>query len=115
MRMAYKRRWQRIVVVTITVAHVAAEQDCGMMQYRVLSLLRFHQTLDESRKHFRVVLLNLHELVLLLGVVSVMRERMKAFGYTEVRVRAHARLTIHRHRNDARDVRLKREGHEVEH
>ena len=40
---------------------------------------------------------------------------MERFGDPEVRVRAHARFAIHRERDDAGDVRLEREGHQIEH
>src|SRR6266850_8614887 len=114
-RMAKQSRWQRIVVVTIAVAHVAAKENGRVIQHRAVTLLCSLDPLDESRKHFGVVLLNLHEFVLLLRIVPVMRERMKCFGDTQVRVRAHAGFAIQGERNDARDIRHEREGHEIEH
>ena len=44
-----------------------------------------------------------------------MRQRMEPFGDAEVRVRPHARLAVHRERDDARDVGLEGQRHQVEH
>ena len=44
-----------------------------------------------------------------------MRQRMEPFGDAEVRVGPHARFAIHRERDDARDVGLERQRHQVEH
>src|SRR5262249_17546434 len=61
MRMAEDCRGQRIVIVTIAVTHVAAEQDRGMIENGSIRFLHRHQLLDESRKHLGVVLLNLYQ------------------------------------------------------
>ena len=114
-RMAQQSRRQRIVVVLVAVAHVAAEEDRGVIQHRAVAFLRLDSFLMKSANISRVVLLNLHQLVHLLRIVPVMRQRMERLGDAQVRVGAHARFVIHRERDDARDVRLEREGHEVEH
>ena len=115
LRMAENRRRQRIVVVTIAVAHVAAEQNRGMIEHRSIRFLYRHELLDESGKYFGVVLLDLHQLVLFLRIVAVMGQRVECFGNVEIRVRTHAGFAIHRERDDAGDIRLEGEGHQIEH
>ena len=52
---------QRIVVVQVAVAHVAAVQDDRMIQQRAVAILRGRQLLDELGEHLRVVVLDLHQ------------------------------------------------------
>src|SRR5262245_33304763 len=52
-RMAKQSRRQRIVVMAIAVAHVAAEQNRGVIQHGAVSFFRRFDPLDESSKHFR--------------------------------------------------------------
>ena len=59
---------QRIVVVLVAVAHVAAIQDRRVIQHG-RRFLRLRQPLDERREHLGVVALNLNELGLLLRVL----------------------------------------------
>ena len=68
-RVAKDRRRQRIVVVLVAVAHVAAEQDRRVIQHGAARFLRLRQPVDELREHLGVVALNLHQLVHLLGLL----------------------------------------------
>ena len=86
-----------------------------MIQHSPLALRCRCQSLDEPRKHLGVVPLYLDQSVQLLRVVAVVGERMKGFGNTEVRVRAHTRFAIHGERNDAREISLERKSHQIEH
>ena len=63
---------QRAVVVTVAVAHVTAKENRGVIEHGTVRLLRGLQLLNESCEHFRVVLLNLDQLVHFLSIVTVM-------------------------------------------
>src|SRR5579863_3726873 len=71
-RVSKDRGRQRIVVVAIAVAHVASKENRGLIEHGAAGFFRGLDLLDESGKHLRVVLLNLHQLVHLLRVVAVM-------------------------------------------
>src|SRR5687768_5383116 len=70
-------RRQRVVVVLVAVAHVAAEEDGRVVQHRAARLLRLRQPLHELREHFGVIALDLHQLGHLLRVVAVVRQRVE--------------------------------------
>ena len=114
-RVTEDRRRQRVVVVPVAVAHVAAEQNRRVVEHRPVGFLCLRQPFDKLRKHEGVVRLNLHQLVLLLRVVAVMRQRMESFGDPQIGIGPHARFVIHRERDHAGDVGLERERHQIEH
>src|SRR5262245_44461887 len=76
-RVAEDRRRQRIVVVLVAVAHVAAEEDRRVIEHCAGALLRLRQTIDELGEHLGVITLDLHQLVLLRRLVAVMRQRVE--------------------------------------
>jgi len=46
--------WQRIVVMAIAIAHVAAKKNRGMIQHRAVGFLGGFEFLDQSGKFLRV-------------------------------------------------------------
>src|SRR4051812_39987257 len=60
---------QRVVVVLVAVAHVAAEHDRRVVEHGTVGFLRLGQPLHELREDQRVERLDLHELFLFLRVV----------------------------------------------
>src|SRR5690606_16458304 len=76
-RVTEDRRRQRIVVVPVAVAHVAAEHDDRVIEHRAVALLRVHEPVDEAGEKLRVILLNHGEPIELRRIVAVVRERVE--------------------------------------
>src|SRR5271156_6148841 len=64
---------QREVVMCVAVAHVAAVQQNGVIEQRPVPVLRGLQLFQEPREQRQMVMLDLYQLLDLIGLVLVMR------------------------------------------
>ncbi len=112
---AHHGRRQREMIVQVAVAHVAAEQDHGLIQHGALAVGHRLQLLHEGCEHTGVEHLHLREAVHLLLIVAMVREGMKCVLDPDESIRLVADLSRHHEGHDARQVRLQGKCHHVEH
>ena len=109
------RRRQRIVIVHVAVAHVAAENNDRMIQQRAIAVGRFLELRQELCEDFGVIGLNLDQRGHSLRIILVMRRRVERVRNADVIVGLIARLRAHHHRENPRQVGLICKRDHVEH
>ena len=106
---------QRVMIVSVAVAHVAAIEKDRVIEKRAVAVFVRVELADEIGEQPDVVCLDLGEPLELVGAILVVRHRVMAFGDTNLRVGSVADLTRHHEREHARDVGAIGEREEVEH
>ena len=106
---------QRVVIVRVAVAHVAAVEQHRVIQQRAVAVLRRVELRQELAEQADVERLNARQHLELLGLVLVVRDRMVPFGDADLRVGAVADLARHHEREHARDVGAVGEREQVVH
>ncbi len=106
---------QIVVVMAVAIANAAAVNDHGVIEQGAIAIGRGFHLLQESSELLHVVLINGGHFIHQRGVIPMMRQAMVAFGHADLAIRAVAAFAGQHESGNTRDVRLQRDGHEVEH
>src|SRR5262245_32603842 len=106
---------QRKMIMEVAIAHIAAEEDDGMVEESSVSVRRRSKLTDKLRKQPKVVNLNLHIFLDRFSQVLMVRNFVMSVGHAKVGIRPIAGFARDHIRRYAGDVRPIREDQQVVH